>query len=114
MYPKTPFVQMRFGSGTPRHCFAHVPAHVLGAGVTIAKEVELEDPVENIGAKLVRQVQGVQHSAGGKQHSVGGVHISNFTPFQHMQQSSARMCSVTGCSRSFHAADTMRVACNII
>ena len=29
---------------------------IVNDGVTIAKEVELEDPVENIGAKLVRQV----------------------------------------------------------
>ena len=28
----------------------------MNDGVTVAKEVELEDPVENIGAKLVRQV----------------------------------------------------------
>jgi predicted kinase len=28
---------------------------IVNDGVTIAKEVELEDPVENIGAKLVRQ-----------------------------------------------------------
>lgn len=27
----------------------------MNDGVTVAKEVELEDPVENIGAKLVRQ-----------------------------------------------------------
>ncbi len=31
---------------------------IVNDGVTIAKEVELEDPVENIGAKLVRQVRG--------------------------------------------------------
>lgn len=30
---------------------------IVNDGVTVAKEVELEDPVENIGAKLVRQVQ---------------------------------------------------------
>ncbi len=30
---------------------------IVNDGVTIAKEVELEDPVENIGAKLVRQVR---------------------------------------------------------
>jgi chaperonin GroEL len=29
---------------------------IVNDGVTIAREVELEDPVENIGAKLVRQV----------------------------------------------------------
>lgn len=29
---------------------------IVNDGVTVAKEVELEDPVENIGAKLVRQV----------------------------------------------------------
>lgn len=28
---------------------------IVNDGVTIAREVELEDPVENIGAKLVRQ-----------------------------------------------------------
>jgi chaperonin GroEL len=28
---------------------------IVNDGVTVAKEVELEDPVENIGAKLVRQ-----------------------------------------------------------
>lgn len=33
---------------------------IVNDGVTIAKEVELEDPVENIGAKLVRQVRGSQ------------------------------------------------------
>jgi hypothetical protein len=32
-----------------RVCAALLP------GVTVAKEVELEDPVENVGAKLVRQ-----------------------------------------------------------
>lgn len=31
---------------------------IVNDGVTVAKEVELEDPVENIGAKLVRQVYG--------------------------------------------------------
>lgn len=31
---------------------------IVNDGVTVAKEVELEDPVENIGAKLVRQVKG--------------------------------------------------------
>ena len=30
---------------------------IVNDGVTVAREVELEDPVENIGAKLVRQVQ---------------------------------------------------------
>lgn len=30
---------------------------IVNDGVTVAKEVELEDPVENIGAKLVRQVR---------------------------------------------------------
>ncbi len=30
---------------------------IVNDGVTIAREVELEDPVENIGAKLVRQVR---------------------------------------------------------
>ena len=29
---------------------------IVNDGVTVAKEVELEDPVENIGARLVRQV----------------------------------------------------------
>lgn len=29
---------------------------IVNDGVTIAREVELEDPVENIGCKLVRQV----------------------------------------------------------
>lgn len=28
---------------------------IVNDGVTVAREVELEDPVENIGAKLVRQ-----------------------------------------------------------
>lgn len=32
---------------------------IVNDGVTVAKEVELEDPVENIGAKLVRQVSGL-------------------------------------------------------
>ncbi|XP_048538018.1 ruBisCO large subunit-binding protein subunit beta, chloroplastic-like [Triticum urartu] len=31
------------------------PPRIVNDGVTVAKEVELEDPVENIGAKLVRQ-----------------------------------------------------------
>lgn len=31
------------------------PPKIVNDGVTVAKEVELEDPVENIGAKLVRQ-----------------------------------------------------------
>ncbi len=35
---------------------------IVNDGVTVAKEVELEDPVENIGAKLVRQVCQVQSS----------------------------------------------------
>ena len=30
---------------------------IVNDGVTVAKEVELEDPVENIGAKLVRQAR---------------------------------------------------------
>jgi chaperonin GroEL len=30
---------------------------IVNDGVTVAREVELEDPVENIGAKLVRQVR---------------------------------------------------------
>ena len=30
---------------------------IVNDGVTVAREVELEDPVENIGAKLVCQVQ---------------------------------------------------------
>ena len=29
---------------------------IVNDGVTVAKEVDLEDPVENIGARLVRQV----------------------------------------------------------
>lgn len=33
---------------------------IVNDGVTVAREVELEDPVENIGAKLVRQVRGSQ------------------------------------------------------
>lgn len=33
---------------------------IVNDGVTVAKEVELEDPVENIGAKLVRQVRAYQ------------------------------------------------------
>ncbi len=35
---------------------------IVNDGVTVAKEVELEDPVENIGAKLVRQVCPIQSS----------------------------------------------------
>lgn len=35
---------------------------IVNDGVTVAKEVELEDPVENIGAKLVRQVCHIQSS----------------------------------------------------
>lgn len=35
---------------------------IVNDGVTVAKEVELEDPVENIGAKLVRQVLRPSHS----------------------------------------------------
>ncbi|VAI52997.1 unnamed protein product [Triticum turgidum subsp. durum] len=31
------------------------PPRIVNDGVTVAKEVELEDPIENIGAKLVRQ-----------------------------------------------------------
>jgi len=34
---------------------------IVNDGVTVAKEVELEDPVENIGAKLVRQVRAPLH-----------------------------------------------------
>lgn len=34
---------------------------IVNDGVTVAKEVELEDPVENIGAKLVRQVYSQSH-----------------------------------------------------
>lgn len=34
---------------------------IVNDGVTVAKEVELEDPVENIGAKLVRQVLRPSH-----------------------------------------------------
>jgi hypothetical protein len=34
---------------------------IVNDGVTVAKEVELEDPVENIGAKLVRQVSSGLH-----------------------------------------------------
>lgn len=40
---------------------------IVNDGVTVAKEVELEDPVENIGAKLVRQVRvckNMQHESG--------------------------------------------------
>lgn len=37
---------------------------IVNDGVTVAKEVELEDPVENIGAKLVRQVRHSQASLG--------------------------------------------------
>ena len=38
---------------------------IVNDGVTVAKEVDLEDPVENIGARLVRQVGGalVQHES---------------------------------------------------
>jgi hypothetical protein len=36
---------------------------IVNDGVTIAKEVELADPVENIGAKLVRQVREGQQQA---------------------------------------------------
>ena len=36
---------------------------IVNDGVTVAKEVELEDPVENIGAKLVRQVLKPSHLA---------------------------------------------------
>lgn len=32
---------------------------IVNDGVTVAKEVELEDPVENIGARLVRQASGL-------------------------------------------------------
>lgn len=35
---------------------------IVNDGVTVAKEVELEDPVENIGAKLVRQVCPIKSS----------------------------------------------------
>lgn len=31
---------------------------IVNDGVTVAKEVELQDPIENVGAKLVRQVRG--------------------------------------------------------
>ena len=30
---------------------------IVNDGVTVAKEVELQDPIENVGAKLVRQVR---------------------------------------------------------
>ncbi len=35
---------------------------IVNDGVTVAREVELEDPVENIGAKLVRQVLGLTNT----------------------------------------------------
>lgn len=35
---------------------------IVNDGVTVAKEVDLEDPVENIGARLVRQVRTLQPS----------------------------------------------------
>lgn len=38
---------------------------IVNDGVTVAREVELEDPVENIGAKLVRQVRGAGCRQGG-------------------------------------------------
>lgn len=40
---------------------------IVNDGVTVAKEVELEDPVENIGAKLVRQVHR-PHASHQQQH----------------------------------------------
>ncbi len=39
---------------------------IVNDGVTVAKEVELEDPVENIGAKLVRQVRSRLTPASGR------------------------------------------------
>jgi chaperonin GroEL len=44
--PKGRNVVLESKYGSPR---------IVNDGVTVAKEVELEDPVENIGAKLVRQ-----------------------------------------------------------
>jgi chaperonin GroEL len=45
--PKGRNVVLESKYGSPR---------IVNDGVTVAREVELEDPVENIGAKLVRQV----------------------------------------------------------
>jgi chaperonin GroEL len=42
---------------------------IVNDGVTVAREVELEDPVENIGAKLVRQVRCCNASGIGAPHS---------------------------------------------
>ena len=50
--PKGRNVVLESKYGSPR---------IVNDGVTVAREVELEDPVENIGAKLVRQVR---HPAG--------------------------------------------------
>ena len=38
---------------------------IVNDGVTVAKEVELEDPVENIGSKLVRQAAQKTNDAAG-------------------------------------------------
>jgi chaperonin GroEL len=38
---------------------------IVNDGVTVAKEVELEDPVENVGAKLVRQAAQKTNDAAG-------------------------------------------------
>ena len=58
---------------------------IVNDGVTVAKEVELEDPVENIGAKLVRQVSCRSNSKGlGALASRPGRHLltldSDLTP----------------------------------
>lgn len=46
--PKGRNVVLESKFGTPK---------IVNDGVTVAKEVELEDPVENCGAKLVRQAR---------------------------------------------------------
>lgn len=47
---------------------------IVNDGVTVAKEVELEDPVENIGAKLVRQVTPFLQSESNKPSRIGVSH----------------------------------------
>jgi len=42
---------------------------IVNDGVTIAREVELEDPVENIGCKLVRQVRASLRAVRGPPHT---------------------------------------------
>ena len=59
---------------------------IVNDGVTVAKEVELEDPVENIGAKLVRQVSNYV--------------IPQQIPLEPLFGAQIRICSWRACERS--------------